>query len=98
MCLTRTMVGILTQDHHFYLVERGLVKSIKDELTGRVDGGTGCPFCFQVGYYLQKKRFAEYRLECFFPGSFHLYIHGAAMSNENRQLQGTAIAGVYREQ
>ena len=41
MCLTRAVIGVLTQNHHFYLVKRGQREGVKNLTARRVDFSAG---------------------------------------------------------
>ena len=74
MGLSRSMIGILSQDDHFHPVERTQVERVENKFAGGIDR---CGLVFlphKVGQ-ADEVVLVEFRHQVLFPAVFYLYIH-----------------------
>ncbi len=73
--LAGAMVGVLSQQDDFDLIERGGVEGVEDEAAGRIDRSVAHLFVFEQGGDLAEIGFAKFGAEEFFPAFFDLDVH-----------------------
>lgn len=75
--LSRSVVGVLTDDDYLHLVEWTEVERIEDKTPGRVDTFNVSPLIFRPHERCEffKVFFVKLLLKAFLPGRFNLYIH-----------------------
>ena len=74
MGLSRLVVGVLSDNHHFHLVKRAEVKGVENQPSWRVTGG-GLILLSHGICQLCEVRFRELCFQLFFPCRFYLYVH-----------------------
>jgi hypothetical protein len=75
MRLPGAMIRILAEYHHFYLIERGCIKCIEDQLNRADTRLRLLLFLFSGAWHLQEIWFGKFMLQHFFPAGFDFYIH-----------------------
>lgn len=72
--LARAVVGILSEDDHFHLVERRAIECLEDKTPGRIANGIPVGLAYEAGQNLEVGH-RELGRECLFPGWLDLDFH-----------------------
>ena len=74
MSLSWFVIGVLSDDHYLYLIERTQIKGIEYETSWRIAGASSIFLTHRLGELLEI-RFLKLTLQVFLPCGFYLDIH-----------------------
>ena len=75
VCLSGTVVRVLSDNHHFGLMERTEIEGVEDEFSRRIDGCRAV-FCTHKISETDEIVLFKFGGKLLFPTFFYLYIHG----------------------